>query len=160
MMQDCLGLMQSHYLPSIKEGVVGIQDSISCTCKGHVREEPGPIHEGSWKECGGLEQGVGHLGQLLRQSQETNAGALEPIFKFKKYRIFEHVANQEFCFALGSAMIGARGVNLLRKLINEQTLAGIMSCMPCQIGNSGQKRGPPGSTRTSRKHFGSSLTRR
>jgi hypothetical protein len=158
--------MQSHYLPSIKEGVVGIQDSISCTCMGQVgvsnpeREEPGPIREGSCKECGGLEQGVGHLGQLLQQSQKTNAGALEPIFKFKKYRIFKQVAIQELCFALRSAMIGARGVNLLRKWVNEQTLAGIMSCMPCQIGSSGQRRGPPGSRRTSRKHSGSSSTRR
>jgi hypothetical protein len=48
-------------------------------------------------------------------------------------------------------MIGTRGVNLLRKLINEQTLLGIMNCMPSQIRSSGPRRGPHGYTRTLRR---------
>ncbi len=56
--------------------------------------------------------------------------ALEPITKFRKYRIFKHVAIQEFYLLLRYAMMGTKVLNLQRKLISEQSLPGIMGPMP------------------------------
>jgi hypothetical protein len=64
------------------------------------------------------------------QPEQYIAEFLEPIIRFRKYKVFEHTAIGEFYSLLRSVMMGARGVNLLRKLINEQTLPGIMSRMP------------------------------
>ncbi len=56
--------------------------------------------------------------------------ALDPIVKFRRYKICEHAAIREFCSLLRAAIVGARRVQLLPKLINEQTLLGIKARMP------------------------------
>jgi hypothetical protein len=70
------------------------------------------------------------LDTCFNQSEKYNAEALEPITKFQRYRVLEHAAIELFYLLLRSAMMGARGVNLLMKLINKQTLPSIMSRMP------------------------------
>jgi hypothetical protein len=58
------------------------------------------------------------------------AEALEPVIKFRKYRVFEHGAIREFHLLLRSAMMEAKRAGLLRRLINDQTLPVIMAQMP------------------------------
>jgi hypothetical protein len=55
---------------------------------------------------------------------------MEPIIKFRRYKVFEHAAIREFHSRLIEAMIGARGVQMLPKLVNEQMLPSIMGRMP------------------------------
>jgi hypothetical protein len=64
---------------------------------------------------------VGPLDTWFDRLEKYIAEALEPIIKFRKFRIFEHIAFQEFYSVLRSAMIGTRWINLLRKRINDQT---------------------------------------
>jgi hypothetical protein len=56
--------------------------------------------------------------------------ALEPIIKFKGYKAFDNGAMREFYSLLQSAMMGARKVGLLHRLINNQTLLSILAKMP------------------------------
>jgi hypothetical protein len=56
--------------------------------------------------------------------------ALEPITKFKGYKAFDSVAVREFYSLLRSAMMGARKAGLLHRLVNGQTLPGILARMP------------------------------
>ncbi len=56
--------------------------------------------------------------------------ALNLIIKFRKYRAFDNRAIREFYSLLGSAMLGARKAGLLHRLVNDQTLPGIMARMP------------------------------
>ncbi len=56
--------------------------------------------------------------------------ALDPIIKFRKYRAFDNGAVREFYFLLRSAVLGARKAGLLHRLVNDQTLPGIMARMP------------------------------
>jgi hypothetical protein len=56
--------------------------------------------------------------------------ALDPIIKFRKYRAFNNGAVREFYSLLRSAMLGARKAGLLHRLVNDQTLPGIMARMP------------------------------
>jgi hypothetical protein len=58
------------------------------------------------------------------------AEALDPIIKFRKYRAFDSEPIREFYSLLRAAMLGARKVGILHRLINDQTLPGIMSQMP------------------------------
>jgi hypothetical protein len=51
------------------------------------------------------------------------------VIKFHKSRVFEHTTIWEFYSLLRSVMMGARGVNLWRKLCNNQALPGIMNHM-------------------------------
>jgi hypothetical protein len=44
---------------------------------------------------------------------------IEPIIKFRRYKAFKHPAVRDFYSVLRVAMIGAKGVDLLCKLINE-----------------------------------------
>ncbi len=55
---------------------------------------------------------------------------MEPIVKFRRYKVFEHAAIREFHSVLIGAMIGTRGVQMLPKLANEQMLPSIMGRMP------------------------------
>jgi hypothetical protein len=56
--------------------------------------------------------------------------ALDPIVKFRKYRAFDSGAVREFYSLPRSAMLGARKACILHRLINDQTLPGIMAWMP------------------------------
>ncbi len=51
------------------------------------------------------------------------------MIKFHKCGVLEHATIWEFYSLLRSAMMGARWVNLQRKLINNQALLGIMNHM-------------------------------
>ncbi len=87
---------------------------------------------------------MGDTGHVLQSPREVHTEALEPIVKFKRYtcKAFEHITTREFYSLLREAMRGARGVHLLWNLINEQTLPGIMSCVPRGDWNSVLRRGP------------------
>jgi hypothetical protein len=56
--------------------------------------------------------------------------ALEPIIKFRTYKPFDSKAVREFYSLLRAAMMGARKAGMLERLINDQTLPGILSRMP------------------------------
>ncbi len=56
--------------------------------------------------------------------------ALEPITKFKGYKAFDSSAVREFYSLLRAAMVWARKAGLLHRLINDQTLPGILAKMP------------------------------
>jgi hypothetical protein len=58
------------------------------------------------------------------------AEALEPIVKFRGYKMFDNGAIREFYSLLRAAMMGARKVGLLHRLINDQTLPSILAKMP------------------------------
>ncbi len=77
-------------------------------CKIHGRSHTGP----------GL--GIGHFRYVLDQLEKYVAETIEPVVKFRKYRIFEYAAIPKFRSLLRSAMVGARGVNLLRKLFKSK----------------------------------------
>jgi hypothetical protein len=70
------------------------------------------------------------LDTCYNHSEKWTAKALDPIVKFQRYNIYKHAAIEEFYSLLRAAMIGAKGVWLLSKLINKQTLQGIMIRMP------------------------------
>jgi hypothetical protein len=55
--------------------------------------------------------------------------ALEPIIKFRGYKVFDNGAVREFYSLLGSAMMGTRKAGLLHCPINDQTLPGILAKM-------------------------------
>jgi hypothetical protein len=56
--------------------------------------------------------------------------ALDPVIKFRSYKAFDNGAIREFYSILRAAMMGARKAGLLRRLINDQTLPGILAKMP------------------------------
>jgi hypothetical protein len=56
--------------------------------------------------------------------------ALEPIVKFRSNKMFDNGAIREFYSLLRTAMMGARKVGLLHRLINDQTLLSILAKMP------------------------------
>jgi hypothetical protein len=58
------------------------------------------------------------------------AEALEPVTKFKGYKAFDSGAVREFYSLLMAAMMGARKAGLLHRLMNDQTLPGILAKMP------------------------------
>jgi hypothetical protein len=51
----------------------------------------------------------------------------------RSYKVFENAILRDFCSLLGSTPMGAKYMKLLWKLINEQTLLGIMSQMPLAV---------------------------
>jgi hypothetical protein len=57
------------------------------------------------------------------------AEALEPIIRFRSYKMFENGAIREFYSLLRAAMMGARKAGLLHRLINDQTLPSILAKM-------------------------------
>jgi hypothetical protein len=56
--------------------------------------------------------------------------ALDPVIKFRAYKAFDSGAIREFYSLLRAAMMGARKAGLLGRLINDQTLPGILARMP------------------------------
>jgi hypothetical protein len=56
--------------------------------------------------------------------------ALEPILKFRSYKMFDNRAIREFYSLLQAAMMGARKAGLLHRLVNDQTLPSILAKMP------------------------------
>jgi hypothetical protein len=56
--------------------------------------------------------------------------ALDPVVKFRSYMAFDNRAIREFYSLLRAAMMGARKAGLLGRLINDQTLPGILANMP------------------------------
>jgi hypothetical protein len=56
--------------------------------------------------------------------------ALDPIVKFRAYKPFDSGAVREFYSLLRAAMMGARKAGMLERLINDQTLPGILGRMP------------------------------
>ncbi len=58
------------------------------------------------------------------------AEALEPVIKFRSYKMFDNGAIREFYSLPRAAMMGARKAGLLHRLINDQTLPSILAKMP------------------------------
>jgi hypothetical protein len=58
------------------------------------------------------------------------AEALEPVVRFRSYKMFDSGAIREFYPLLREAMMGARKAGLLHRLINDQTLPSILVKMP------------------------------
>jgi hypothetical protein len=56
--------------------------------------------------------------------------ALDPVVRFRSYKAFDSGAIREFYSILRAAMMGARKAGLLGRLINDQTLPGILAKMP------------------------------
>jgi hypothetical protein len=56
--------------------------------------------------------------------------ALDPVIKFRSYKAFDSGAIREFYSLLRAAMMGAKKAGLLGRLINDQTLPGILARMP------------------------------
>jgi hypothetical protein len=56
--------------------------------------------------------------------------ALDPVIKFRSYKAFDSGAIREFYSLLRAAMMGARKAGLLSRLINDQTLPGVLARMP------------------------------
>jgi hypothetical protein len=56
--------------------------------------------------------------------------ALDPVVKFRSYKVFDNGAIREFYSILRAAMMGARKAGLLGRLVNDQTLPGILAKMP------------------------------
>jgi hypothetical protein len=56
--------------------------------------------------------------------------ALDPVIKFRAYKPFDSGAVREFYSLLRAAMMGARKAGMLGRLINDQTLPGILGRMP------------------------------
>jgi hypothetical protein len=55
---------------------------------------------------------------------------LDPVVKFRSYKAFDNGAIREFYSILRAAMMGARKAGLLGRLVNDQTLPGILAKMP------------------------------
>ncbi len=56
--------------------------------------------------------------------------ALDPVVRFRSYKAFDSGAIREFYSLLRAAMLGAKKAGLLSRLINDQTLPGILAKMP------------------------------
>ncbi len=86
------------------------------------------------------------LNTCYNRPEKYIAETLEPIIKFRKYKVFKYTLR----ILLPSQVSDdeGKGINLLSKLINEQTLLGIMAVCLHKAGSSGPTRGHPVSTRT------------
>jgi hypothetical protein len=77
-----------------------------------------------------LREAWGTLDTCFDRPEKYIAEALEPLTKFRGYKAFDCSAVREFYSLLRSAMMGARKVGLLHRLINDQTLPSILVKMP------------------------------
>jgi hypothetical protein len=77
----------------------------------------------------GLQEIWDTLDTCFDRTEKYITEALDPIIKFRKYRAFNNRAVREFYSLLMSAMLGARKAGLLHRLVNDQTLPGIMARM-------------------------------
>jgi hypothetical protein len=72
-----------------------------------------------------------YVGQVcFDQPEKYISEALDPVVKFRSYKAFDNGAIREFYSILRAAMMGARKAGLLGRLINDQTLPGILAKMP------------------------------
>jgi hypothetical protein len=67
------------------------------------------------------------LEMCFDRPEKYNTDALDPVVKFRKYKVFDNGAIREFYLLLRSVMLGARKAGNLHRLINDQTLPGIMA---------------------------------
>ncbi len=70
------------------------------------------------------------LETCLDRPEKYISEVLDPVVKFRSYKAFGNGAIREFYSILRAAMIGARKAGLLSRLINNQTLPGILAKMP------------------------------
>jgi hypothetical protein len=110
------------------------------TYHGHVRDELAcrALKEKSLASCvrvlvndiEDLQEAWDTLDTCFDWPEKYIVEALDPIVKFRSYRAYDNRAVREFYSLLGSAMMGARKAGLLHRLINNQTLPGILAKMP------------------------------
>ncbi len=99
------------------------------TYHGHVRDE---------LVCSSLKERslASHVRLLVNdiddfdQPDKYISEALDPVVRFRSYKAFNSGAIREFYSLLRAAMMGARKAGLLGRLINNQTLPGILAKMP------------------------------
>ncbi len=70
------------------------------------------------------------LNMCFDRPEKYIAEALEPVVKFRSYKMFDNGAIKEFYSLLRAAMMGARKAGLLHRLVNDQTLPNILAKMP------------------------------
>jgi hypothetical protein len=75
----------------------------------------------------GLQEIWDTLDTCFDRTEKYITEALDPIIKFRKYRAFN---NGAVLLSAKVAMLGARKAGLLHRLVNDQTLPGIMARMP------------------------------
>ncbi len=73
---------------------------------------------------------MGHPEHMLRSAGQVHFEALDPVIKLRSYKAFDSGAIREFYSLLRAAMMGARKAGLLSRLINVQTLPGVLARMP------------------------------
>ncbi len=77
-----------------------------------------------------LREGWNTLDMCFDRPEKYISEALDPVIKFRSYKVFDNGAIREFYSILRAAMMGARKAGLLGRLINDQTLSGILARMP------------------------------
>jgi hypothetical protein len=77
-----------------------------------------------------LQEAWNTLDTCFDRPEKYIAEALEPIVRFRSYKMFNNSAIREFYSLLRAAMMGARKAGLLHRLINDQTLPSILGKMP------------------------------
>jgi hypothetical protein len=77
-----------------------------------------------------LREAWGTLNTCFDRPDKYISEALDPVIKFRSYKAFDSGAIREFYSLLRAAMMGARKAGLLGRLINDQTLPGILARMP------------------------------
>jgi hypothetical protein len=70
------------------------------------------------------------LDTCFNQPEKYISEALDPVVKFRSYKAFDNRVIREFYSLLRAAMMGARKAGMLNRLINDQTLPGILAKMP------------------------------
>ncbi len=77
-----------------------------------------------------LKEAWGTLDTCFDRLEKYITEALDPVVKFKGYKVFDSGAVGEFYSLLRAAMMGAKKAGLQHRLINDQTLPGILARMP------------------------------
>ncbi len=77
-----------------------------------------------------LREAWNRLDTCFDRPEKYISEALEPVVRFRSYKAFDSGAIREFYSTLRAAMMGARKAGLLGRLINDQTLPGILAKMP------------------------------
>ncbi len=82
------------------------------------------------KDIEDLREAQSTLDTCFDRPKKYIAEALEPVIKFRGYKMFDNGAIRAFYSLLRAAMMGARKAGLLHRLINNQTLPSILAKMP------------------------------
>jgi hypothetical protein len=77
-----------------------------------------------------LREAWGTLDTCFDRPEKYISEALEPIVRFRSYKVFDNGAIREFYSLLQAAMMGAKKAGLLHRLVNDQTLPSILAKMP------------------------------